>query len=334
MTACSARNSSNILEHRFGESNGSARPLYAVQSHEDVEALERHLFEFFCAGSSSSTEFAPRFDRLADHLRHKRLGCTWSFPTYLAFLLAPEAYFPVRPRPLDRLLEYLGFTLRLSGRVEWLRYSGLLAAGDSLRCELAALGFGRVSAVQLQSYMWVVAYLLDRAGSPSPESIDWTAAIERRMRLAENQERIGLSGERFVLESERRRLECADRADLAARVTLASEFDTGAGFDVLSFAIDGTELHLEVKTTTRHRTSDLGFHLSENERKQAEVDPAWRVVRVWDIDGHPHSSDLGNVVQGSLSYVTLEPSTWFVRFDAAARLDAEHGACSERLRHR
>jgi hypothetical protein len=91
---------------------------------------------------------------------------------------------------------------------------------------------------------------------------------------------LGAAGEKFVLEFERRRLITLERPDLARKVRwVAAEDGDGAGYDVLSFAPDGAERLIEVKTT--NGSARTPFFLTRNEREVADtrVD-VWRLYRV------------------------------------------------------
>lgn len=73
---------------------------------------------------------------------------------------------------------------------------------------------------------------------------------------------LGDAGEALVLEYERRTLRIAGHSDLAKRVV---KVPIGRGFDLLSFRPDGTEKHIEVKTTRGGWKT--AFFMSRNERK-------------------------------------------------------------------
>lgn len=119
-------------------------------------------------------------------------------------------------------------------------------------------------------------------------AIDFGAALTKRQLAAQERERIGLLGEQFVFEAEKQKLTSAGRSDLAERVRLVSEDGSAEkGYDILTFEADGTEIHAEVKTTTRNRAGDQGFWLTFNEVERAKVDPLWRLFRAWEIDSSP-----------------------------------------------
>ena len=79
---------------------------------------------------------------------------------------------------------------------------------------------------------------------------------------------LGLAGETWVVDFERRQLMEAGRPDLAARVChVAQERADGLGYDVCSFELNGTPKLIEVKTTRRDKLTP--FYITENERRFA-----------------------------------------------------------------
>lgn len=94
---------------------------------------------------------------------------------------------------------------------------------------------------------------------------------------------LGLRGEERVFHAERARLSTAGREDLARKVRWVSQEDgDGAGYDIRSFAYDGQERLLEVKTTLGHARTP--FYLSSNELAFSQERPeAFRLLRVYDF---------------------------------------------------
>src|SRR5690606_37278310 len=92
------------------------------------------------------------------------------------------------------------------------------------------------------------------------------------------------------------RLREAGREDLARDVRLVSMEDDGAGYDLLTFHEDGSERHVEIKTTSWTESSGRCFWLSQNEHLRAERDPSWELWRVWDVRGACRVEELGNIV--------------------------------------
>jgi hypothetical protein len=96
----------------------------------------------------------------------------------------------------------------------------------------------------------------------------------------QNNRALGKAGEEFVVRVERARLAAADLSALAHRVRWVAEEDgDGAGYDVLSFDLNGKEQLLEVKTT--NGSARTPFFLSRNECSLAAERPGeWRIYRV------------------------------------------------------
>ncbi len=71
--------------------------------------------------------------------------------------------------------------------------------------------------------------------------------------------------------------------ELAAKVRhVAEEEGDGAGYDILSYRVDGTRRHIEVKTTTGPSTSD--FFISANEVKFSQTNAdSYELRRVYDF---------------------------------------------------
>lgn len=122
-----------------------------------------------------------------------------------------------------------------------------------------------------------------------------TEALKRLVRKFDPAERdqrnriLGRQGEELVLVTERARLANAGRSDLSDQVRWVSKEDgDGAGFDILSFDERGSELLLEVKTTSGHQTTP--FFMSENELALSVERPgAFRLVRLFDFARSPRA---------------------------------------------
>ncbi|HMN21292.1 MAG TPA: DUF3883 domain-containing protein [Ottowia sp.] len=98
----------------------------------------------------------------------------------------------------------------------------------------------------------------------------------------ERNRKIGLAGEQRVVESERARLARDGRPDLARKVKwISQELGDGAGYDIASFELDGSERFLEVKTTIGHKRTP--FMLTRNEKDFAEeAGQRFRIFRLYN----------------------------------------------------
>ncbi len=112
--------------------------------------------------------------------------------------------------------------------------------------------------------------------------------------------KLGRAGELMVLEHERKTLTDNGHPELADKVRhIAEEEGDGAGYDILSYRVDGTRRHIEVKTTTGPSASD--FFISANEvefsRTHAETYELRRVYDFHPKQGGRFYSILGDVTQ-------------------------------------
>lgn len=294
----------NLLVVKYGDEDNSASPVYQTLNRSELEQieLERELALLF-DGPTEPDAFGPRFDRLAGFIRDRRLGCKWDFLAYLAFLADDARYFPVKSSHFQDLLRFYGSDERFAGRVTWDRYQTMLRLAAWIR-EMLPERYGTPTALELQSYMWVVIYGVlphlpgaprrKRANNLQPK--DFAEEQKRRRARAANAQDVGLLGEKHCFDHEVARLAAVGREDLARRVRLISFEDESAGYDLLTFDEDGRERHVEVKATSCQQRSGRSFWLSQNECERAELDPSWELWRVWDVRGTGVIEELGNVV--------------------------------------
>lgn len=119
--------------------------------------------------------------------------------------------------------------------------------------------------------------------------------------------KLGKQGEGLALEHELARLKQAGRDDLARKVEWTSEVrGDGAGYDIRSFDIDGTDRLIEVKTT--NGPAKTPFFLSENERAFSEERPeAFRLLRLYQFVDKPSAFELQPPLSDRLA---LHPTTY------------------------
>lgn len=298
-----------LLTHSHGEKNGGYKSLYLVED-EDIPQLEQ-LFVQLQQAADNDLAVGPAFDKLADFLKDRSLGRTWEFLSYFLFLMRPERFFPLHSGAFQRVLDFYKTGHQLKNRVTWEAYEGLLEVADQVRGRL--LPYGTARAIDVQSYMWVVSYLIEQGRVPNQvedDTFNFEAELDKRVGEDARRERVGLEGELFVFEAERARLREANQEDWADRVQLVSSHDDSAGYDILSFEETGSERHIEVKTTERSESEHDCFWLTENEVRTAAQDGAWTLCRVWSINSNPHCRFLGNVVQIECEGWKREPASW------------------------
>lgn len=127
----------------------------------------------------------------------------------------------------------------------------------------------------------------------------------------ERNRKIGLAGEERVLESERIRLTRDGRSDLARKVRwISQELGDGAGYDIASFEMDGSERFLEVKTTVGHKRTP--FMLTRNEKDFAhEAGERFRIFRLYDWGRAPRAFLIEPPLESCL---ILEPTVYRASF--------------------
>lgn len=133
------------------------------------------------------------------------------------------------------------------------------------------------------------------AGPKDPGEPERLRQLIRKFDPAERDARnrsLGRRGEELVFLREQRWLRAHDQADLARKVEWTSEVrGDGAGYDIRSFDLDGSERLIEVKTT--NGPAKTPFFLSENERAFSDEQPdAFRLLRLYSFVAKPSAFEL------------------------------------------
>lgn len=133
------------------------------------------------------------------------------------------------------------------------------------------------------------------SNQPPPDELEQMLAIARKFDVAGRDERnrsLGRAGEERVLINERTCLTAVGRNDLARRVRWVSVEDgDGAGYDIASFAPDGSPRLIEVKTTNGWERTP--FHVTRNELAVADQRRSeWCLLRLWNFSRWPKAFEL------------------------------------------
>jgi hypothetical protein len=122
---------------------------------------------------------------------------------------------------------------------------------------------------------------------------------------------LGYAGEAHAFEFECQRLMKAGRADLARKVQWTSqELGDGAGYDIRSFELDGTDRLIEVKATRGTRTTPFFVSRTELEMSR-EASDHWQLYRVYALSAEPRFFSLKPPLETS---VKLEAENWRAAF--------------------
>lgn len=164
------------------------------------------------------------------------------------------------------------------------------------------------NAVHSRPSLWIAP-----APTVSPDDRKTTDALERLVRKFDPAARdarnrhLGRSGEELVFHHERESLIALGRGDLARKVEWTSqERGDGAGYDIASFAPDGSARLIEVKTT--NGPAKTPFYISENERLFSEERPdAFRLMRLHDFSRKPSGFELKPPLE---SFLALQPTNY------------------------
>lgn len=94
---------------------------------------------------------------------------------------------------------------------------------------------------------------------------------------------IGELGEIFVIEHEKKKLNQLGILSLSESVKhISKEIGNHAGYDILSYAKDGSKMYIEVKTTTQGLAS--GFFITDNELQKLSSLQGYFIYRVYNFD--------------------------------------------------
>jgi hypothetical protein len=142
--------------------------------------------------------------------------------------------------------------------------------------------------------------------------VEYKTRISKVDYLAKEQSNrlLGEQGEELVLQYERWRLIKEDKIGLADSVEwISKEQGDGAGFDILSKNINGTDRYIEVKTTKLGKYTPIYF--SRNELKYSQkYESNYYLYRVFEFDKHPKMFNS----KGSLDTVCeIEPLSYVGR---------------------
>lgn len=123
---------------------------------------------------------------------------------------------------------------------------------------------------------------------------------------------LGKAGEEMVFAFERQYLIGQGRPDLARKVRWVSQEDgDGAGYDIQSYDLKGSERLIEVKTTNGLQTTP--FYLTRNELSFSKERPTeFRICRLYDFSKKPRMFELVPPIE---KLVRLEPISYSASFN-------------------
>ncbi|MEA5024604.1 Ribonuclease 3 [bioreactor metagenome] len=128
----------------------------------------------------------------------------------------------------------------------------------------------------------------------SPTKRQRVITPEALAKSLEFKNRIGMAGEKFVLEWERGYLEKIGRIDLAKRIVWEAQKNCAAGYDILSYFADGSPKYIEVKSTSGN---SMSFEVTANEWEWAKYyGENYCIYRVFNVFGTTNMEKLENPI--------------------------------------
>lgn len=119
-----------------------------------------------------------------------------------------------------------------------------------------------------------------------PKKIDWLGLNGRRTEL-------GRLGEEFVIRYETERILGFAPQDTDRLIHLSDVQGDGAGFDIISLNVDGTDRYIEVKTTKG--SLDTPFYMTENERLYFDLHKNEGDLFIYRVYNFDEATRKGNV---------------------------------------
>lgn len=267
--------------NRFGHKKKSHhRLLDALQDRKAASEFARVFYGLY----EEQISDAEAFEELK-----KLAGGQYRLLAYLFFLKDWNRFMPIATKTFDKAFSLLEVDLKTAHHASWENYTQfntvLNMVLDALR-DIAGVEDARL--IDAHSFCWMLVRLplpdkISNVIIPLPEPVSSVQAIpyipptapiaadedfatlndEDYKKRDEQRRRLGRVAQEIALESERRRLREANRADLADKVEDISN-QPGRGYDILSFEVTGERRHIEVKAA-RKSGNKISFFLSENE---------------------------------------------------------------------
>ncbi len=143
-----------------------------------------------------------------------------------------------------------------------------------------------------------------------PKQHDGRGHKVNRVKKQANDIRIGLAGEKMVIEYEKKRLVGEGRSDLVADIVHTSQdVGDGTGFDIISFDKGGNKRYIEVKTTTGGKNTP--FFITDNELQFSISNSAnYTLYRLYEFDVKKNTASF-YILEGDLTQmINFKPTTY------------------------
>ncbi len=314
---------------KFGpDSVPHKKMLIAQRTGEHVKEMEETLFDLY----KTNTDHSSIFSRMV-----KLIGKQYSVLAFLFYLKNDRQYLPISTSHFESAFKSLGCELKLKQKCSWKNYSEYLSLINQIKNALEANMNQNINLIDAHSFCWLVGYKNRYQewlkNNLSEERITYTARVidpinknnQRRLRSSilnrdgsfdwdKENKRKRLKGKRAeeqVIEYEKQRLKEAGKKELAVKVKDYSA-KYSKGFDVLSWNTDGSERHIEVKSSNSNN-----FIISRNELNKSAEDPNYWIYVVSEYGNHVQIKQLKSPLLKDGTKFKLEPKSYYVSFSEA-----------------
>ena len=285
------------------------------KSKSELKEFENVLYDFFKANE----KFETSFNNLLYIFDKNGIPKPWEFISLLCYVCKPKEYFTVKPKFFDLLFKHFGLNIKISNNINWGNYQFVLQFAEAIKNMAKSKNYGEPDNVQVQAYLFLIGYSLEEENN-SPIIRNIKRKIQEKQELEDKinkwkqestrNSEIGIAGEKWVFESEKKRLEDLGYKDVSSKVKWVAIDKDDLGYDILSWDND-QEIYIEVKTTEKDINYDDGFKISLNEIKSGEENENWRVYRVYKKNDSFSCKNLGNITRDQSGKSKLKPIKYF-----------------------
>lgn len=122
-------------------------------------------------------------------------------------------------------------------------------------------------------------------------------------KINRNKKDVGNRGEKAILEYERDKLIEAGLIELAKKVAICD--NDAIGYDIISYDLDGSEMHIEVKTFSGSNYN-MDFYITDNELECLKKDEKYHIYYLHDIKNKPkcHIVKISELLENEKDYLT------------------------------
>lgn len=288
---------------------GTEEKQYSAQISFVIDASKSCLNVGFYFGRASSHSFpVEKKKRLESQLKE------------IGRLLSGEIQTdPTLNNKFNSLFDY-GFRSYSNGKLvssdKWLRKIADDPKDSQITCSIFPNDEGFIEFKTLDLYVSMVAGLMGAVPSLENNFKGKYKPLtpEQRAKQAERRVLIGTEGELFALQKEKERLKAMGVSSRRYPKHVALESDS-YGYDILSCNSDGSEIFIEVKTTTRTMEDPASrkFYISSNEYEFFKSNPDdFFLYRVYDIEGENPS-----LQKVDMNSIELNARNYLVEYSAS-----------------